>query len=507
MTKRYYGVAAYGHDAGIAVFDCNGDLEFFAQSERFNPRIKNYNEIENIVNFYPKPSDKDFVCTSSLFPCDTELLEWNKNLVMKSNLHPVVQNAFQGLKPQVSVAHHLCHIVASWCFRKDDQKKFALAFDGSGTIPSGEARSCLGGFIDQKGFEPNNIIDIPSSTVLCNLLGINSAGKAMGLAGYVDNKIKEFDKKDLLTLVYSIINPSNSFNPCYPRFSNDKLNENDINFISKFYKIWIEIIWEKVNENLKNIGDIGVLVGGGTCLALELNTRIYEMKKDLIFGPPVNDSGLALGAAAFGYFMDTGRWPKPIQSPSINYLQEPLPEVGPQDPTDIAKLIADDKVVGLLRGKAECGPRALGFRSILANACKYENLKRVSEDLKGREYYRPLAPVVTSESFNRYFVGPKGEYMQYRCECTEEAQKELPAIVHKDNSARPQVVYKEKDPWLHSLLVEYGRLTGHECVINTSLNGKGKPICNTYQDAVEDFSGKDIKLVSINYKKERFKLI
>jgi carbamoyltransferase len=271
----------------------------------------------------------------------------------------------------------------------------------------------------------------------------------------------------------------------------------------------MNITWESIEKNINEfIGNknTGIVIGGGTCLALELNTKINSKVKDVVFGPPINDSGLALGAAAFGYFMDTGKWPNPIKSPSMMHLQEPLPEVGPQDPKEIAAVIAKDRVVGLLRGKAECGPRALGFRSILANACKYENLKRVSEDLKGREYFRPLAPIVTAESFDRYFVGPKGEYMQYKCECTEEAQKELPAIVHKDNSARPQVVYKENDPWLHSLLVEYGKLTGHECMINTSLNGKGKPICNTYQDAIDDFEGKDIKIVSITYKKERFQI-
>jgi carbamoyltransferase len=112
--------------------------------------------------------------------------------------------------------------------------------------------------------------------------------------------------------------------------------------------------------------------------------------------------------------------------------------------------------------------------------------------------------MVTSEQFDRYFIGPKGEYMQYKCDCTELAQKELPAIVHRDNSARPQVVYKKNDPWLHELLVEYGKISGHECFINTSLNGKDKPICNTYEDALEDFKNKDIELISIKSNKSKY---
>jgi len=238
-----------------------------------------------------------------------------------------------------------------------------------------------------------------------------------------------------------------------------------------------------------------VVLGGGTALALELNTKIHDCVKDVVFGPPVDDSGLALGAAAFAYYHANKKWIK-INTPSLNSLQDPLPQVGPQQPEEIAKLLADDKVVGLIRGKSEAGPRALGFRSILAS-CKKENLKRVSEDIKDRESYRPLAPMVTYEQFDRFFVGPKGEYMQYRCMCTDEAQELLPAICHKDNSARPQVVYKKRDPWLHKLLVCYGSLTGNECLINTSLNKAKKPICNTYYDVCREMRGQDMEIVCI----------
>ena len=79
----------------------------------------------------------------------------------------------------------------------------------------------------------------------------------------------------------------------------------------------------------------------------------------------------------------------------------------------------------------------------------------------------------------------------------EETKKFLPAIVHKDGTSRPQVVTEENDVWMYSLLKEYGKITGYECMINTSLNGKGKPICNSYSDAKEDFKNKDIKLISI----------
>jgi carbamoyltransferase len=274
-----------------------------------------------------------------------------------------------------------------------------------------------------------------------------------------------------------------------------------MDYVCNIYKLTTDQIWTDIKKNIDNFAhERGVVLGGGSALALEVNSLIHENVKDVVFGPPINDSGLALGAAAFGYWHTKKEWPKIIKSPSLNFLQFDLPKVGPQKPKEIAKIIASNKFVGLLREKSECGPRSLGFRSILANANRYENLKQVSEDIKGREFYRPLSPIVTEKSFDRYFIGPKGKYMQYKVKCKEETQKELPAVVHKDNSARPQVVCENCDPWLHDLLVEYGKLTGHECMINTSLNSKGKPICNTYQDAMDDFKNKNIPLISISKK-------
>ena len=149
----------------------------------------------------------------------------------------------------------------------------------------------------------------------------------------------------------------------------------------------------------------------------------------------------------------------------------------------------------LMRGLGECGPRSLGHRSILSS-CNIENLKLVSIDIKKREFYRPLAPIVTNNHFSKFFIGPMGKYMQYKVDCTEEAKIKLPAIVHKDNSSRPQIVSKESDPWLFSLLVEYGKLSGKECLVNTSLNTCSRPICNINKDLYE-FDKKTLESVVV----------
>jgi carbamoyltransferase len=500
MTKKYFGINPYNHDLGAVVLNENGELEFYAEVSRFSKQ-KYYNNINPILKFLPKPQKKDIICLPSFFNNPNPINYWiNPIIATKWSDTSIGSHLPSDYFPNFCINHHLCHILSSWSFRENDDTRFCMAYDGSGSTANGETSSCLGGFIGEDGFslkvlEPK----IPTSGIVGNLLGGDTAGKTMGLVGFLNEDLGSFKNSEVSSLIYSIFEKVWPLD--VPNFNKNKnISKNDMILSAKLYKLWMDFTWEKILINLQNFTpnkELGIVVGGGTCLALELNTNISNLTKDFVFGPPVNDSGLALGAACYGYFLDKGRWPPALNTPSIMYLQEPLPKTGVQEPKEIAKLIAQDKVVGLLRGKAECGPRALGFRSILANASKYQNLKRVSQDLKGREYYRPLAPMVTEESFDRYFIGPKGEYMQFKCECTLAAQTECPAIVHKDNSSRPQVVNKNKDPWLHELLVEYGKMTGSECLINTSLNGPGKPICNTYNDALSDFKDKEIELISI----------
>lgn len=496
---RFFGLH-FGHDAGCAVFNDKGELEFYGQCERYFPRWKTYPlNMDPIMAFFPKlkPTKDDVIVVTALGEDQVDKVDGYDPAVVTKPLHDGTFLGYEG-RADLIIDHHLAHAVSSWCFRTDDKERLFVTFDGAGSSADGVLKYSLVGSISGTGFSYySDAAPIPSSIPLCELLGNNSAGKAMGLAGYRATAPEfKWDDKTFNKYFEMTLDPSKHCAPRYPRVDGP-LTPDKMDFVASFYKYVTNMIGNAVEENIRALAKgRGVVLGGGTALALEINTRVHNLVGDVVFGPPINDSGLALGAAAFGYFHAKKVFPK-VPGPSIMALQKPLPKIGPQEPGDIARMVAQDKVVGLLRGMGEAGPRALGYRSILASAMKATNLKRVSEQIKGREFYRPLAPVVTSEAFDRYFVGPKGEYMQYRVTCTDEARKFLPAIVHADNSSRPQVVYKERDPWLHSLLVRHGEMTGHPIMINTSLNGPGKPICNTYEDAAADMKGKEVVLVSI----------
>ena len=504
MAKRYYGIHI-GHDAGIAIYDEEGNLEFYSVAERIS-REKHGRPGVNLEKLggFPTPTEEDIIAISSIGPSSFKL--WKQN----HNYDNVIERFFQPdaieyakwvlgnfKTPKYNLHHHLCHITASWAYRTDDKEKFCMAYDGAGHDAEGNMTCYLGGYIGPDGFQRKDIIPIPSSNVFCRLLGGISAGKAMGLAGYL-NPQEQLNSMDFCRLIENSFGISNGYEADFPCLK-EPHSKDDLTFAAKLYKFWINHIWIALEANIRQHRgkNQGIVIGGGTALALELNTRLYNMCNDITFCPAVDDSGQALGAATYCYFLETGKWPKPIRTAALQHLHKANPAVGPQDPARVARLIANGKVVGLLRGNGEAGPRALGFRSLLARADKDFNLSRVSQHIKGREFYRPLAPMVTSDGFDRYFIGPKGKYMQYMVYCNDFCQQNLPAIVHKDLTSRPQVVYAEDDPWLYTLLKEYEALTGHPVLINTSLNGKGKPICNTLQDAQEDMKGKSVDIISI----------
>jgi carbamoyltransferase len=153
----------------------------------------------------------------------------------------------------------------------------------------------------------------------------------------------------------------------------------------------------------------------------------------------------------------------------------------------VARLLAEDKVVGWFHGSAEIGPRALGARSILADPRARTAVTRVN-DLKSREIWRPLAPSVQAEHFDRFFTSPvPSPFMNVACQVAEAARRQVPAIVHVDGTARPQAVTREHAPRYWALIEAFRQVTGIPVLLNTSFNLRGEPIVHTPRNAVRDF--------------------
>lgn len=447
---KIYGIHWYGnrkyndenhlsHDSCVCIINEHGNIEFFAPLERYSRVKRDSSAGVEIFKYFPhlKPKKEDIIAFV------------NNGIKYKNK------------ENEICVDHHIAHACSSWVFRDSYESCKFLAYDGCGFDSDGKIRHSLIGTINEKGIFVEKTNTIPSSLPLMKPLGAWNVGKLMGLAGYFP------DAKEVENTTIKNADPRS-------------LSEKEMKECAGFYKFVVRKIWKEIEKEL-SLEQV-VSISGGSSLALEINSKIRNKSKDVVFCPATDDSGIALGCAVYAYFLKYKKWPNSIKSPSIVSLIRPNLKSGPQNPKEIAKLLNEKKVIGLIRGKAECGPRALGFRSLLASPT-YGMKELVSEGLKKREKFRPLAPIVTERQFNRFFDGPMGKYMQYMNNCKE--SKTIPAVCHLDGTSRPQVIY-EQDEWLYELLMEYGKLSGHEVLINTSLN-KNKPICNTLNDSIEDF--------------------
>lgn len=160
----------------------------------------------------------------------------------------------------------------------------------------------------------------------------------------------------------------------------------------------------------------------------------------------------------------------------------------------IAAIIEGGRTVGLLRGRSEVGPRALGHRSILADPRSPTMKDHLNSRVKFREEFRPYAPMVLAEHAADIFdlVHPS-PFMLFACEVRTEYRKLLPAVTHVDGTARVQTV-DGSERFLYALLAAFYRLTGIPVLLNTSFNLAGEPIVETPENAIRAFlaSGLDV---------------
>ena len=175
-----------------------------------------------------------------------------------------------------------------------------------------------------------------------------------------------------------------------------------------------------------------------------------------------------------------------------------------------ANLLAKEKAIGWMNGRMEFGPRALGARSIIADARSPKMQKSLNLKVKYRESFRPFAPSVLHEDVENWFkIKSSSPYMllvaevqeSKRLQITEKEQlllgidklnvkrSEVPAITHVDYSSRIQTVHKDTNPKYHALITKFKELTGCSVIVNTSFNVRGEPIICTPEDAFKCFMG------------------
>jgi carbamoyltransferase len=158
-------------------------------------------------------------------------------------------------------------------------------------------------------------------------------------------------------------------------------------------------------------------------------------------------------------------------------------------PRELAAELAKGKIIGIFNGASETGPRALGGRSIFADPRRAQIKERLNREIKLREPFRPLAPILLAEQYDSLFSPPAAAnpFMLVVADANADCRRRAPAVIHVDGTARVQVLQPEDDPFLVDLLREFAGLTGLAMLLNTSFNRRGEPIVETPAEAVDAF--------------------
>lgn len=275
------------------------------------------------------------------------------------------------------------------------------------------------------------------------------------------------------------------------------------NFAAEVQRISEEQGMNLIEPWLKKLGTRNLLCAGGYFLNVKFNQKIWatgKLDKHWVY-PNSGDGGLPVGAGLLVWHHTN---PKEALKPLDNFYK------GPGFTNDEIKTVLDDRlinysyhenieektaelleknyVIGWFQGRMEVGPRALGGRSIIMSPLREENRDIINKKIKYRETFRPFCPAMLHEHANEYLVSPRdAEYMVISFETKPGAKKRIPAAVHIDETARPQMVKRERHPRYYDMIKAFGDRTNEYVILNTSFNIKGEPIVCNPRDALKCF--------------------
>ncbi|MFC2138948.1 carbamoyltransferase C-terminal domain-containing protein, partial [Bacteroidota bacterium] len=261
------------------------------------------------------------------------------------------------------------------------------------------------------------------------------------------------------------------------------------NVASTFHYIFIRETVKIINQLHEKFNTDYLYFTGGSALNIALNSALIKNSqfKNVFIPPCTNDSGLAIGAGAY---LETikGNKIKNHNAFLNNFKIEDKVEYTFNEIEKLADLLVNNKIIGVCNGYGEAGPRALGNRSILSLANSKELASKVSQQIKNREWYRPLAPVMLEANTKLYTgmaeIHHLSKYMLLEFQILDKFKEELEGVVHENGTARIQTLFKKEDnPFLFDLLNYLDNKYGIKALINTSFNGNNEPMVHTFYDA------------------------
>ena len=427
--------------------------------------------------------------------------------------------------PAFFIDHHLAHIHSAY-FKSPYDECIIFSADGGGSGGNGNL-FCKATSSEIKPICSTEFAGGQLYTLAAKKIGLDP-GKFMGLSAYGEpdkqfleimrNRLPHLKGVEVPNLTIQIYEEKHSVNlstldirtlaPQDPTVwekgfgSMCKIRADFAATIQRLYEYWLyDTLGKAILEN--DLQNIPLVLSGGCALNCPANQVLADMfSGNLYIETSCNDEGLGFGAAMvvgnlLGDISNTEEIRFKNRSPYkcravlnedafiSKVLSSGYRVFGTIDWDQISNFLLQGKIGFICRGNAELGPRALGNRSIISLANKRQFHADINI-IKGRELWRPLAPAVLSEDFEKYFNGYKNSYMLMTNQVTS---KSIPAVRHSDNSARVQCVDPEQENF-HNILTAI-KNNSQECppvIVNTSLNGPGQPIIDDLLTVLELFN-------------------
>lgn len=423
-----------------------------------------------------------------------------------------LQKRFQGVRTHDwqwhFVEHHIAHSASAY-YPSPFRNAAVLTLDGRGELATtsysiGRGRDLIR--LSQVNMPHSLGLLYEKVTSYLGFLHSSDEYKVMALASYGEPKyINEF--RNMIQLSgngqYTINCESleEIFGPS--RGKNDPFTFFHFNIASSLQCALEEAVLDIAHWLHNETGDENLCMAGGVALNCVLNSKIRDKGpfKNIWVQPASGDAGTALGAAIWidnnerkadqsSYQMSHAYWGPDYTDEEIEkflrWAKAPYRKME-NVAEETAAILTEDKIIGWFQGRMEFGPRALGSRSILASPIHASMQSRLNE-VKDREDFRPVAPVVLEEDADAWFANASDSpFMLFVYDVKEDKADKIPAVRHVDGTARIQTVNKDQHGRYYDLLQAFKKKTGVPVLINTSFNTLGKPIVCTPRDAVECF--------------------
>jgi carbamoyltransferase len=428
-----------------------------------------------------------------------------------------LRTALPGLDPSVVrfVPHHLAHAASAW-MAAPFPRSAVLVLDGRG-----ERSSSLAGRGDGARFEPLASQALPHSigllyeeaTAHLGFARSSDEYKVMALAAYGSPRFLPELRRAVR------VSPHGGFSVTAPDWSalarrrepGEPWGPEHADLAASVQRRVEEVLLELARWLHRRTGEPALAMAGGVALNCVANSLLAREGpfEEVWIQPAAGDAGTALGAALY-LAGRLGDRPEPMGTAALGrgwseeeleaWLREAaVPFERPADlPGAVADALARDRIVAWFQGRSEWGPRALGHRSLLADPRNPRNLDRLNR-VKGREEFRPVAPMVLEQRAAEIFEGGPlpSPYMLFTHRVRPAWRDLIPAVVHVDGTARIQTIDPDREPLVARMLRAFEARTGVPVVVNTSLNTAGRPIVDDPRDALECFGSAPVDVLAI----------